>query len=263
MVNISKARWKAVTKYSMETGKLIKTYPSIAIAAKKNNLLPQSINLCVVGKTKYCGGFLWEYAKNYRHDNQKICCKCREKLTRQNKAKIGFNICGECGKKYKSNRLNNIKEFLLKSYNRQKSIAKKNGKKIPYTPEEFLEWISKQDKFFSMYHTWIKNKQNIKLTPHIARIDPNRPYSLNNTEVISEKQWYRKRGKPVEQWDKKGQKLIHVYSSIIEASITTGVDSSKITAVARNRKSTIKDKTFVNRSGGGFKWKYSKEVKKS
>lgn len=263
MINIPKERCKAVSKYSIKTGKLLETYPSITIAARRNNIHRQTLNKCVVGKSNSCGGLLWTYAKDYKHNDQKICCKCMVKLTSLNRARKNFNICKECHKIYKSNRLNYIKDFLYKTYCRQKSATKKYGKEIPYTLEEFTEWISIQNKFFPMYRIWVKNKQNKKLTPHIARIDPSRSYSLDNIEVISEEQWLRKRVKPIEKWDKEGKKLICEYSSIKEASIMTGVDRSKITAVARNRKDTRKGKTFINRTGGGFKWKYSNKFQEN
>ncbi len=262
MINIPKTRWRAVTKYSMETGRAIKTYPSISMAARKNKLHRQTINNCVVGKSKSCGGYIWKYAENYEHDNQKVCCKCRVELTDKNKARKNFNICKDCHKIWKKKRLNYVNDFLNKVYNRHKALSRKKGEDLSYSFDEFLGWISDQYKFFKMFRIWVQDKQNKGLTPYITRIDTNKPYALDNLEIITKEQWCKKFERPVEQWDKKGVNLICTYSSIKEASFVTGVDKSKITAVARNRKDRNRNdpsgkKFFTNRTGGGFKWKYS------
>jgi hypothetical protein len=264
MINISKARWKAVSKYSAKTGEFIETYPSITIAAKKNGIRRQTLNSYITGKYKYKSikGYLWLYAKDYKHDDQKKCCRCRVELTDENKSYARYNVCIECHKIFKKERLNHVNDFVGKIYRRNVGTARKTGKEILYSLEEFLEWISKNDQFFKMYRIWVQDKQNKGLTPHIARIDPSKSYTLDNLEVLSKKQWRRKMFKPIEQWNKEKTVLICTYDSIVEAERATGVITSEIVGVAKKRVVKKKGKKpYVMRSGGGYYWKYSGQFK--
>ena len=261
MINISKARWKAVAKYSMKTGELLETYPSITLAARENNIHRQSLNKCIVGKSNSSGGFYWIYIKNYKHNDQKICCKCKKILNNENRAYTKYNLCKECRKRYKFQRLYYVNEFLGKIYRRQRYEAKKTKIEMLYSLDEFLGWVSKQKDFFNMYRLWVESNQNKNLTPHIARIDTSIPYRLDNLEIISKEQWRRKMWIPIEQWTKDRTKLLCTYSSIAEASRETGVESSKIISVAKSRRSKSGNKSFINRTGGGYYWKYSDKFK--
>ena len=59
---MSKSHEKKVSVYD-DKGNKIKTYESILIAAKENNLDSSSITKCCKHKRKMCGGMRWEYER--------------------------------------------------------------------------------------------------------------------------------------------------------------------------------------------------------
>ena len=54
---------KAVAQYTQE-GKLVKTYPSIAAAARAVDRHDQAIRYCCNGKTKQSAGYIWRFIEN-------------------------------------------------------------------------------------------------------------------------------------------------------------------------------------------------------
>lgn len=56
-----KARYKPIVKLDAKTGDFIKEYKSIVEAATEHFISPSSISKCLIGKTRICAGFKWEY----------------------------------------------------------------------------------------------------------------------------------------------------------------------------------------------------------
>jgi hypothetical protein len=55
---------KIIVSYDLD-GNIIKEYPSIGEACRKSGILRRLITLCVNGRQKTAGGFIWKYKKNH------------------------------------------------------------------------------------------------------------------------------------------------------------------------------------------------------
>lgn len=96
-INIGKGHMKKIKQFS-ENGKLIKTYDGIITAAKIIEIHPNTIQMCVSGKCRSAGGFIWRYEEdNFDKYPTKIC----EKLM---KTVLQFDLNGVFIKEWESTR---------------------------------------------------------------------------------------------------------------------------------------------------------------
>ena len=58
-IGANASRATAVIQY--KEGKFIKQYPYIGLAAKETGISPSSISVCLSGRTKTAGGYVWKY----------------------------------------------------------------------------------------------------------------------------------------------------------------------------------------------------------
>ena len=52
---------KKVAKIDLNTGEILNTYPTIALASRENNCDPSGISKTCKGLRNKCGGFFWKY----------------------------------------------------------------------------------------------------------------------------------------------------------------------------------------------------------
>lgn len=161
----------------------------------------------------------------------------------------------------------NIKNSLLKYrrseqgiariiYQNQKTNSKKNPLKKPdYTSDSFKEWLLEQSKWKAIHKNWVKSEYKTDLYPSVDRINPMLPYRLDNLQILTWGNNFKKslkertltQGKRITQMSKSKEK-VNNFNSIMEASRKTGIDYRTIgNALTGHRK-----------TAGGYIWLYAK-----
>lgn len=60
---------------------------------------------------------------------------------------------------------------------------------------EFYKWAKTNRIFLSLYHNWVENNYDRKLTPSVDRVDPEKGYELSNMEWVTHSENSRRGGK--------------------------------------------------------------------
>ena len=157
---------------------------------------------------------------------------------------------------YKSKRT--LKGLISIIYNRQcKKSIERGHLKPEYTLKELKIWTLIQDNYVHLFNEWKESGYNRLKIPSIDRIDSNKPYTLDNIQLVTWRQnldnssYERKNGKlitknmtPILQY--KDDILINEYYSIHEASRQNNILPSSI-------HNNIKG---ISKHAGGYNWKY-------
>ncbi len=81
---------------------------------------------------------------------------------------------------------NYIEEFVIKVYNAQRRASKLRGHVYPnYTNEELYVWFLNQPNVYKLFNEYIKSGRDKWLAPSPDRLDPTKPYSLDNLQLVS------------------------------------------------------------------------------
>lgn len=195
----------------------------------------------------------------------KRCTKCRqlkkEKLFYKNKNyKSGYHIyCKECSD-YDTKKYNRTKKgYVSFTYHNQKNSSKTRNHPLPnYSQEELKQWLFSQKKFHRLFKEWKVSEYDRYVKPSIDRIDDNKPYTLDNIQLMTWKDNEHKakedmkngiliqnKQTPVIQMNMKGKQL-KVFHSQGEASRQTGIRQSYISRVCLGQRNHT----------NGYKWKF-------
>lgn len=197
-------------------------------------------------------------------ENSKTCTKCGKskplsEFSKSKSAKDGFNgFCKICDSNRRRVYQRTFKGLVYGIYNNQIKSSKKREHKPPtYSKSEFLGYCSMSDKFVRLYNEWVKSGYNKELVPSIDRLDDYKGYSLDNIQVITFRENYKKahrdmvegrnnkRNKAVLQYDKQGN-FIKEYHSVRQAGRELGISAGNISSACNGMYDTM----------GGFVWKY-------
>lgn len=159
--------------------------------------------------------------------------------------------------------------FVRKMYATQKASSTKRGHTPPdYSEEELYDWVISQTNFKSLWDNYQKNDHPKILAPSADRIDPNKPYTLNNLELIT---WAEndtrgsrdtKSGRVITQH--KGVRSLNLdgtihrtYVSLHEAARDVGGSATNIQRAA-DKATVVKPdgRTTVVKSSKGFIWEW-------
>lgn len=165
-----------------------------------------------------------------------------------------------------------MKEILIvfrKMYLSQITHAKERGQHAPtYTYEEFLEWLNNQPHLEKLWNVWCASNYDTKLKPSVDRIDETKSYTIENIQLITWEDNYRKA-----QHDRKtGKRLLThkavraltvtgqmygEYISIKEAARAVSGDSTKISNIV-NKKICTKacGRTYTLTKHKNLLWEY-------
>lgn len=197
----------------------------------------------------------------------KKCTKCKEvkdfsKFPKKSNSKDGYyTLCKVC-KNLNNKMYSRTKEGLLtKIYAHQKHKSKLRQHAQPtYTKEELKGWMFKNS-FEVLYVQWKKSGYLKDLTPSIDRIDDYMPYSLDNIRLVTWQENNKKGqldrynginnkvNKSVCKYDKY-MNLIQIYNSISIAGRCNNINPVNISQACKG----------INKTAGGFKWKYKEGV---
>ena len=143
-------------------------------------------------------------------------------------------------------------------YNNQKSNSKTRNHVAPsYSLQDLKAWIDNNDKFHKLYLKWKENGYNTNDKPSIDRKEDDKPYTLNNIQIMTWKEnkkkghLYHKLGiidydlKPVSQFDTNGT-FLKTYISISQAARDLNLFGTNISNACKG----------IYHTCGGFKWRY-------
>lgn len=126
----------------------------------------------------------------------KICKKCgvvSDNFGRsKNKDRLN-NWCKDCHNEH-NKRYNRTENGLVKCmYSGQKKGSRKRGHALPnYTLGELRAWVFAQKNFKELYNNWKKSGYKKDLVPSCDRLDDNKPYALNNLQLITWEENFKK-----------------------------------------------------------------------
>lgn len=147
--------------------------------------------------------------------------------------------------------------------------AKRGHNPPTYTEKELLDWVLKQPNWNTLYADWKANKYSKATKPSVDRIDLNKPYTMDNIQLVTWKVNQQNhaddaysghetaRLRAVKAYNKDGT-LYKEYYSMALAVRELGASYYGIATVA-NGKPLIDSKgnTYMPKTHKGFIWKYA------
>lgn len=186
-------------------------------------------------------------------------CKNCNKSKRTDCFRKDRNDCKSCEKeKEKIYRL--TKQGVIGTiYNNQKSNSKKRNHPAPlYSIDELREWIEDNSIFDELYSNWVDSEYKTNYKPSIDRIDDNKPYLLDNIQLMTWEE-NKKKGhkfhklgiidydlKPVSQFEIDGT-FIKSHISLSQAARDLNLFQTNISKACIGEYGTC----------GGYKWKFN------
>jgi hypothetical protein len=154
--------------------------------------------------------------------------------------------CMKCEHEYRKSRLGNVNRLIDSIYGHQKE---KTGQ-LSYTIDELSEWLATTS-FFELHRNWVLYHFSKKFTPTVLRINPKKPYTLNNLKVSiashARTTSSQMRERKVIQLDDDENEIAIFSNARVAAQFLKYKCYSNIHEVCKGRKLRA----------AGFKWKYA------
>ena len=68
---------------------------------------------------------------------------------------------------------------------RVRNLPTYKGKKVLFSRDEFIKFISKDKNFPLLYENWVKSDYSNRLAPSVDKIDNEGDYSLDNIQIMA------------------------------------------------------------------------------
>ena len=93
----------------------------------------------------------------------------------------------------KINKDRNIDNFHLRVYKgmRRRNLKRGHGE-LPFSRDEFKEWLFKQDMYEELFKNWKESDHNIMILPVPDRLNDHEGYSFENMQLVTYKYNLRK-----------------------------------------------------------------------
>lgn len=159
-----------------------------------------------------------------------------------------YSYCKECIVKRHLDRDRTKEGLLSKIYRMQKTSSKRRGHDKPnYSKENFIKFASSLSRFHELHKVWIESGYKTELIPSFDRVDSNKPYTLDNLQVITWEQNCAKgrdeHAREVTVFDLDGN-VIEVFRSKIETVKKYGRGSHHV-LYHKNKTNIFKNKRFI------------------
>mgnify|MGYP000284669107 CR=1 FL=1 len=192
----------------------------------------------------------------------KLCKECNQLKDKTNFYK-GKSQCKPCAVKRTQEYSKTPRGLATKIYSNQRQTSRNMNRPMPsYSLDELFDWLLKQPTFYSLYYKWVDSNFDKYLSPSCDRIDNDRPYTLDNIQLVTwkgnllNKGKHLKQGKligksttPVNQLDLEGN-FIAYYPSVTKAMQALGKftnSNSNILMVCKGKYKTAY----------GYKWQFA------
>jgi len=194
----------------------------------------------------------------------KICTKCliKKELNNFHKQKSSIDWlqfkCKFCSNKRNKEYKRTIPWLVTKIYSQQRASSKIRNHKMPtYTKDELKNWVLWQDIFEELYNNWVESWYKKDLIPSVDRLDDYKWYSLDNIQLITFKENYKKSHKDMREWrNNKTNK------AVIWINIKTGEKVEFYSMNEAKRQTWINNWCISNccnwklKTAGWYKWKF-------
>lgn len=167
-------------------------------------------------------------------------------------------ICKGCDRK-KGFEYNRTRDGIItKILSSQKKNSKRRGHEAPaYNKQEFKDWMLSRPNFEPLYLAWVSSNYNRDLKLSVDRLDDNLPYSIDNIQLMTWGENYRKSRADIQSGKLRTNHKVVIgtnintgekieFDSLKEAANYIGVDSSNITKCC----------TGIQGSSGGYSWRH-------
>lgn len=142
------------------------------------------------------------------------------------------------------------------AYSLQRKNSKKRGHPMPDYTVDDLRARFENDEFMAMYDAWVQSGYQKDIKPSFDRKDANKPYTLDNLQLLTHSQNNQKGYKenrlkaatPVEIYDLSGS-LLKVVNSLTEAVDFTGVCKSDVSLCLNGKAAQRKGFVFKRPEG--------------
>ncbi len=137
----------------------------------------------------------------------------------------------------------------------RQSSKKRNHPKPDYTLQEFRDWLYSQSNFIYLYNNWVESDYEKYLKPSADRIDDNKPYTLDNLQLMT---WGENDAKASN--DHKTGKIIYDQKAVVGVNKITGEVVSFFSMNEAQRQLKINNISYCcngkRNSAGGYHWKF-------
>ena len=171
------------------------------------------------------------------------------------------SMCTECAMEKNTEKNRTSSGVVEVIYNSQKINSKNRGHVNPdYSLEDLKIWLFSQKLFHTLYLKWVDSGYEKDLKPSVDRLDDYKPYTMDNIQLVTWRENYRKAHKDkinrintkslvgVIQYSKNGD-VIKIHNCILDAANSTNTSSGNIINCCKGLRNTT----------GGFKWKYKEK----
>lgn len=133
-------------------------------------------------------GYMETFKTREQDQIEKLCYLCKQRKSKNefHKHKIGSgglsNICKKCKVIIDSR----PRILASKMYSRQKQSSIRRGHPLPdYDRKWLTEWLMSRDNFKDMHTKWIESNMESSLKPSVDRINPLKPYTKDNIQLMT------------------------------------------------------------------------------
>ena len=148
-----------------------------------------------------------------------------------------------------------LKGVLRIIYINQKTKQKRTNITVNYTYEEFKNYFIDDEIYLKIYLSWVESGYDKQKKPSVDRINPKGNYEFKNIQIMTweenNNKGIRERLKKVFMIDKKSNKIIRTFNSLLNTERFIGIKNSR-----KNISSCCNGRI---KSAYGYKWKYEKE----
>ena len=119
---------------------------------------------------------------------EKLCCFCKQRKNRNefHKSKYGSGGLDSICKKCKVIENSRPRILARRIYSAQKRVSVRRGHPLPdYDALWLTEWLMSRDNFKDMYTKWIESNMESSLKPSVDRINPLKPYTKDNIQLVT------------------------------------------------------------------------------
>jgi len=145
-----------------------------------------------------------------------------------------------------------LKGVLRIIYINQKTKQKRTNITVNYTYEEFKNYFIDDEIYLKIYLSWVESGYDKQKKPSVDRINPKGNYEFKNIQIMTweenNNKGIRERLKKVFMIDKKSNKIIRTFNSLLNTERFIGIKNSR-----KNISSCCNGRI---KSAYGYKWKY-------
>ena len=133
-------------------------------------------------------GYVETFKTREQDQLEKLCRFCKQRKSRNefHKSKYGSGGLDSICKKCKVIENSRPRILASKIYSKQKQASVRRGHPLPdYDRKWLTAWLISRDNFKDMHTKWIESNMKSDLKPSVDRINPLKPYTKDNIQLVT------------------------------------------------------------------------------